>query len=134
MAIKTGEGGGMTLALKTLNLAPDERTQAIIALGRILDEFRNLNPNMPVAQIQAFLMVALDCGLGMSEISDKTGIKNSTTSRYLIELGASRLAGDGALGLVDRGVDPTNTRKASYTLTRKGKRVVEAVLAILAGE
>lgn len=132
MAKKLTKGGGMNHA--SLTVVPSERTQAIIALGRILDEFRKINANMPVAQIQALLMVALDAGLGMSEISEHTGIKNSTTSRYLIELGARRLDGDGALGLVERGVDPMNTRKARYTLTAKGRRLVDAVLSILAGE
>lgn len=128
----TDKGRAPTPSIAALpGVTYDERTQAIIALGRILDEFRKINPNMPVAQIQALLMVALDAGLGMSEISTITGIKNSTTSRYLIELGAPRLADDGALGLIDRGVDPTNTRKARYSLTRKGKRVVEAVLRIM---
>lgn len=134
MAKEPDGAGGMTLALKTLDLTPDQRTNAIIALGRTLDEFRKLNPNMPVAQIQAFLMVALDMGLGMTEISDKTGIKNSTTSRYLLEMGPSRLEGDGAFGLVERGVDPQNTRKARYTLTRKGEKLLRAVVDILGRE
>lgn len=134
MAKEPDGAGGMTLALKTLDLSPDQRTNAIIALGRTLDEFRKLNPNMPVAQIQAFLMVALDMGLGMTEISDKTGIKNSTTSRYLLEMGPSRLEGDGAFGLVERGVDPQNTRKARYTLTRKGEKLLRAVVDILGRE
>lgn len=124
----------MALALKQLDVVPTERTQAIIALGRILDEFRRLNPNMPVAQIQAFLMVALDRGLGMTDISDNTGTKNSTASRYLLELGSSRLDGDGAFGLIERRVDPSDERRAPYRLTRKGKRVVEAINTILRAE
>jgi DNA-binding MarR family transcriptional regulator len=127
-----GEGGGMTLALRKLDLTPDERTQAIIALGRILDEFRKINPLMPVAQVQAFLMVALDTGQSMSEISDVLGIKNPTGSRYLMEMGPPRVDNDGAFGLVERGVDPQNTRRARYTLSKKGEKLVKAIVAVLA--
>lgn len=105
-----------------------EREDLILAFGMVLEEFRELNPNMPVAQIQAFLMVALDIGLGMTEISEAIDIKNSTASRYLLEMGPRRIDGDGSFGLVDRGVDPQNTRKARYTLSRKGKRLIEAVV------
>lgn len=134
MATSHGDGGGMTLAVRNLPLKHDTQSMKIIALGRVLDEFRFLNPNMPVAQIQAFLMVALDTGPSMSDISTATGTKNSTTSRHLLELGPSRLDDDGAFGLVERRVDPQDERRARYLLTRKGKRLVAAVVSILSGD
>jgi DNA-binding MarR family transcriptional regulator len=108
-----------------------ERENILLNLGKVLDEFRSVSPNMPVSQIMAFLMVALDVGLGMSEVSDVIRVKNSTASRYLLELGPERLPGDGALGLIERGVDPQNTRKARYSLSRKGKRLIDDVVAEL---
>jgi DNA-binding MarR family transcriptional regulator len=124
-----GEGGGVK-APALVNKRTD-RSAAIIAVGRILDEFRRLNPNMPVAQIQAFLLVALDEGDGMTEIADKVDVKPSTASRYLIDLGSSA---QDTYGLINRGFDSTNVRKARYHLTDKGKRLVKAISAILREE
>jgi DNA-binding MarR family transcriptional regulator len=108
-----------------------EREATIIALCKVLDDFRSVNQTMPVSQILAFLLVSLDCNLGMSEISEALNIKNSTASRYLLELGPKRLEGDGSLSLIARGVDPQNTRKARYTLTSRGRRLIEDVLTHL---
>lgn len=103
----------------------------IIALGKALDEFRKINPLMPVAEIQAFLMVALEHGHGMTEISDRIGMRQTTTSRWLIEMGDNRLEGDGALGLIQRTPVPTNLRRNNYSLTAKGKRMVVKILNAL---
>lgn len=131
MAKHNGEGGGVTPVALMKSSPRTDRTSAIIAIGRILDEFRRLNPNMPVAQIQAFLLVALDDGHGMTEIAGKVDVKPSTASRYLLDMGIPRADDDGAYGLIERGIDPQNTRKARYTLTKKGQRLVQAITAVL---
>lgn len=125
------KGGGMTLALRKLDIEIDPHAAKIIALGRVLDEFRKRDLNMPVAQIQAFLMVALDAGLGMTEIANTTGTKESTTSRYLLEMGPPRLQGDSNLALVERSTDPMDTRRARYKLTRKGRQLADAICKAL---
>lgn len=111
--------------------AMDSDYEKIIMLGAVLDEFRKRNLNMPVAQIQAFLMVALDAGLGMTEIADATATKDSTTSRYLLEMGSCRIPNDGNMGLVERTVAPMDTRRARYKLTRKGKQLAQAIIDAL---
>lgn len=108
------------------------RNKRILAIGRALDEFRLLSPTMPVAQIQAFLLVAIDERIGMTDVAELTGVKPSTASRYLLDLGVARTALDNAYDLLDRGVDPMNTRKARYTLTRKGKALVSRLVDSLA--
>lgn len=134
MAKDTGEGGGMTLALKHSNLDIDPDAAKIITFGRILDEFRKLDLNMPVAQIQAFLMVALDTGMGMSEISEAASVKTSTASRYLLEMGPPRIKGDGNMALIERSVDNIDTRRARYKLTPRGRKLVTAICKVLAEE
>jgi DNA-binding MarR family transcriptional regulator len=124
-------GGGMTLALRNLDFEIDPQAAKIIAFGRILDEFRKLNLNMPITQIQAFLMVALDTGMGMTEISEVAGIKPSTASRYLLEMGPPRQSGDDNMELVQRSADPDDIRKVVWVLTPKGRKLVKAICKIL---
>jgi DNA-binding MarR family transcriptional regulator len=124
-------GGGMTLALRKLDFEIDPQAAKIIVFGRILDEFRKLDLNMPVSQIQAFLMVALDTGMAMSDISECAGIKLSTTSRYLLEMGPPRQSGDANMELVKRSVDPDDNRKVVWVLTPKGRKLVKAICKIL---
>lgn len=127
--------GGMSQVLSLINTDElDRETGRIIALGRVLDEFRKRGLNMPVAQIQAFLIVCLDQGLGMSEIASATDTKDSTTSRYLLEMGPHRVPGDSNMQLVERSVDPMDTRRARYKLTKRGKALCDAICAALSTE
>lgn len=112
-------------------LAHGGRTRSLVAISKALEEFRLLSPTMPVAQIQAFILVAIDERLGMSDVADMTGVKPSTASRYLLDLGIARTALDNSFGLLDRGIDPVNTRKARYTLTRRGKALINRLVDAL---
>jgi DNA-binding MarR family transcriptional regulator len=108
-----------------------KRAKRIVALGRVLDEFRKLNPSMPVSQIQALLLVALDLPMGMGDYAERTGVKPSTASRYLLDLGPPRHPDDSAFGLIDRGVDPQEPRRARYTLSKRGKQLVKQILNMM---
>ena len=114
--------------MQLMTTAPlDERAARIIAVGKVLDEFRKLDPKMPIAQVQAFLLIALDSNMGMQDFAEMAGVRDSTASRYLLDLGAKRVDGDDALDLIIRGVDPTNPRRARYSLSRKGKALVAKI-------
>ena len=117
-------GGGDCMAIVRTTDEEDKRRK-LMAIGKVMDEFRRLNPSMPVAQIQAFLMVAADeDAMSMTEFAQRTGLKISTTSRYLLDLGTPRHEEDTAYNLVERGVDPLEPRRARYSLSRKGNALV----------
>lgn len=129
---RRSEEGGVA-CMPDLILSPEDvkRRQVLAAFGKALDEFRRINPTMPVAQISAFLLTAISDELSMSEIAVKTGTKVSTTSRYLIDLGIPRHGEDTAYGLIERSIDPMEPRRARYLLTRKGKAVVNRLVSTL---
>lgn len=126
---RTGGGIGMN-APAIIERNPQEK---LIALGEALDEFRKLNPMMPVAQIQAFILAALDSDMSMLDMADRIGVKKSTASRYLLDLGPPRSDDDPAYGLIERGVDPIEPRKARYTLSKRGKVLMRRIVQILEG-
>src|ERR1044072_2364702 len=92
MAIAPTEVGGGVCMPDVVRAGDDadKRRQVLVAFGKALAEFGRLNPTMPVAQIQAFLLAVIADELSMSEIAQRTGTKVSTTSRYLIDLGQPR--------------------------------------------
>lgn len=108
-----------------------KRRQILVAFGKCLDEFRRINPTMPVAQMQAFLLAVITDELSMSEIAQKTGMKVSTTSRYLIDLGLPRHDADTAYGLIERSIDPMEPRRARYLMTRKSKALINRLVTTL---
>lgn len=125
------EGGIACMPSELVPTDADKRRQVLAAFGKALDEFRRLNPTMPVAQIQTFLLAAIADELTMSEIAEKTGTKVSTTSRYLIDLGIPRTSEDTAYGLLERGMGVRDPRAASYQMSRKGKALVNRLVSTL---
>lgn len=124
-------GGGVLMAIVKSD-EEEKRRRKFMAFGKALDEFRRLNPSMPVSQVQAFLMVVVDEGdMSMTEFANRTGLKVSTTSRYLLDLGTPRHEEDTAYDLIVRGVDPLEPRRASYSLSRKGKALANRIASIL---
>lgn len=125
-------GGAVCMPdLVRASVGDDKRRQVLIAFGKCLEEFRKLNPTMPVAQIQVFLLSVIADELSMSEIAQKTGMKVSTTSRYLIDLGIPRTGEDMAYGLLERSIDPMEPRRARYLMTRKSKALVNRLVTTL---
>lgn len=124
-------GGGVLMAIVKTE-EEENRRRKFMAFGKALDEFRRLNPSMPVTQIQAFLMVVVDENdMSMSEFAKRSNLKISTTSRYLLDLGTPRHSEDTAYDLIVRGVDPTEPRRARYSLSRKGKALANRLSDIL---
>lgn len=124
-------GGVACMPSEVVPVDESKRRQVILAFGKALDEFRRINPTMPVAQIQAFLIAVVAEELSMSEIAERTGTKVSTTSRYLIDLGMPRTDEDTAYGLLERGMGVRDPRAASYQLSRKGKALVNRLVSTL---
>lgn len=96
-----------------------------------LDEFKRINPVMPVQQAMAFLMVALNEGSGLKELTEMMEVKLPTMSRHLIDLGPRNRRMEPGHQLVESRQDPMELRKNQYTLTLRGKHLVEKVAAKL---
>jgi DNA-binding MarR family transcriptional regulator len=63
-----------------------EDARALKALLDALGTFLKLDPNMPVQQIRAFLLVAMEEGLGTMELSERAGIDNTVMTRHIAGL------------------------------------------------
>jgi DNA-binding MarR family transcriptional regulator len=107
---------------------PAENERKLRALIRILDEFAE----MPTGMAAAFLRVALEEGTSLREVVEKSGKPQSTTSRYLLDLGDRNRQGGPGHGLVAWRIAPEELRRKEYTLTVKGKALLHRILSDLA--
>jgi DNA-binding MarR family transcriptional regulator len=108
--------------------SPTRGRAGIRALYRAITQMRELSATMPVAELQMFLLVALNEGASLSELCEEADMKKSTASRYLLDLSDKTRAGDPGYGLVTREVDPQELRKNMYSLTAKGRNLIKAMI------
>ncbi|BDW81108.1 hypothetical protein MACH24_05460 [Erythrobacter sp. Dej080120_24] len=91
----------------------------------------SIDPLVPTQMVQAFLTVAANEGSSLTEIADKLGTNLSTASRQLLDLADRNRKGGEGYKLVDRQIDPKNLRINRYTLTPKGKLLLDQLIEIL---
>jgi DNA-binding MarR family transcriptional regulator len=92
-----------------------------------LNSFRDLSLTMPVGEVIMFLLVSLNEGDSLTELAEKADMKKSTASRYLLDLSDKTRTGDVGYGLVNRETDPESLRRNMYSLTLKGRKIVQSM-------
>ena len=107
-------------------LPEDERK--LRALVHILDYFQGHAPQIPASMIEAFLLVAMNEGCSLRDITEMSGKPQSTMSRHLLDLGDTNRQGGVGLGLVRWRIAPDELRRKEYTLTPKGRGLLRRVL------
>lgn len=90
------------------------------ALG-ILSNLREIDPNMPVSEALALLLIAKYEGISLKDLASKADVGMASASRYVRTNSIER-------GLVTSKEDPDERRKKVISLTAKGKAVVKKIL------
>lgn len=115
------------------SLAEDEKEHIRKALA-VLDCLTREHPTVPAQALRVFLLVALEEGLSMSEYQEQSGLSQSVTSRYLLDIGdRNRYMQDG-FGWITQRMDPLNRRRHQALLTGKGKALAHAIVRCLRGK
>jgi DNA-binding MarR family transcriptional regulator len=83
---------------------------------------------MPVGEVQMFLLVALNEGASMTDLAIEADMRKATASRYLLDLSDKNRLGQPGFGLVSREVDPQELRRNVYSLTPKGRSLVNDLI------
>ncbi len=100
---------------------------------QVIEEFRKIDPEMPIQQVATFLFIVLHEGCTMKAVADSLCMSQGSSSRNVAALSDwHRLKRPGA-GLVKSEADPYEMRRKIITLLPKGKRVVETVKSIMEG-
>jgi DNA-binding MarR family transcriptional regulator len=111
---------------------------------RTIDVFRDIDRDMSVEEIRAFLTISRKQGLSVQDLADELGVPQSSASRYVKALSAGRRSQwggkigfveaqlefqSGGYGLVEQRVNEMEPRKRSLVLTDQGHATVRRILA-----
>ncbi|KMS60220.1 MarR family transcriptional regulator [Novosphingobium barchaimii LL02] len=104
----------------------DEERIAIRKLYRAQRQVRaSIGPQVPSQVVQAFLAVADNEGLTLTELADILGTNVSTASRQMLDLSDRNRKMEAGHNLISRTPDPMNLRVNRYTLTPKGRILIQ---------
>jgi DNA-binding MarR family transcriptional regulator len=109
---------------------PDEITLVV----RVLEEFRRLDPDLPIQYALSFLTIAQHEGMSMGELAQHLGIAQSSASRNIAALSKWHSFGKAGHELVEAHEDPRERRRKLVQLTPKGQRLVKILQAIMGGD
>jgi DNA-binding MarR family transcriptional regulator len=79
----------------------------------VLEEFRKLDPEMQAQTVLTFLYVMDTPGISMTELSERVGYSQASTSRNVAALSEHQRLGKAGAGLLDAREDPANRRSWS---------------------
>lgn len=106
----------------------DTSDKVVLQLYGVLQVFKDINPNMSVQQVMAFLMVHLHEGASLKELADLQDMKVPTLSRILIDLGFRNRRMEVGHNIVESRQDPMELRKNQYTLSKRGHYIIDKIV------
>lgn len=112
----------MAVSLKQ-SISTEQRTLLKRQLNA-LKPFRKVRESMPLQYVQAFLLVATEEHLNVSEYAKRAGTSQSLMTRHLADLGEVNRYHEEGFGLVEAYDDIMDRRNRLIRLTVKGKHVV----------
>lgn len=115
----------------------NEKTPSRISLTtalQLLNEFRKLDPEMPIQVATVFLEVANNGEpILMTDLGDRVGIAQSSVSRNVAALSKVNRFHQPGFDLLEAREDPMERRRKLVDLTVKGRRVATSLAEILGG-
>jgi DNA-binding MarR family transcriptional regulator len=108
-------------------LNDDERT-TLKNVMQLMDAFRTVRPTMPLQHAYAFLMVALDEGLGVLDYAERSGVAQTVMTRHLLDIGRQNRRREPGYGLVVQRQDPMDLRKHQTFLTPEGRTLLHKII------
>lgn len=109
----------------------DAQRGTLEKLNRALEPFRAERGTMPLQYVTAFLLVATDEHLNVSEYAKRAGTSQSLMTRHLADLGEVNRYHEEGLGLVEGYDDLMDRRNRLIRLTAKGKSIAWKVCEAL---
>lgn len=96
-----------------------------------LGVFREKKSDASLATLQVFLVVAENPGISSRDIMARAGVTQSAVSRHMSILGEQSWTGGEGMGLITSREDPQDRRVKVSSLTPKGIRFAERIIAAL---
>ena len=104
---------------------------AVFRTVQLLEQLRELFPDLPIQTISVFLIIAMKPGMYQRDLLKLLDISQAGVSRNVMALGEVNRHGKPGLGLVVQKKDPFDNRQVMLTLTASGKALAERVTALV---
>lgn len=104
---------------------------ALNPLFDILAASRQVYPDLTVAQLQVFLLVAIDPGISQAQIEEKTGLRGGSVSRIVALLSQYGARDKEGLNLINVSQDPNDRRARLIEITPKGTQFIHQMMSLL---
>lgn len=120
----------------TIKIDAEKKRKLIRKCLRVMEEFKKLDPEMPLQQMITLIEVALSTedGITVSDLAVRVGNSQSSASRHVAILGDYGRRNTPALQVVKATVNPMDRRSQTVKLTPKGQRVIDQLVEVLAKE
>ena len=103
---------------------PDDEKATSIKMRQAVELFFELNTTMPLQYVTAFLAVAGNEGLTVTEYAKKLGISPSLMTRHMADIGERNRYHEPGYGLVEAYGEAKDRRTKRSRLTAKGQHLV----------
>src|SRR5690242_13325755 len=118
----------MSMANVRANKLEGSDAQAVKSLLAAIEAFRAIRPTMPLQYVVAFLLVAMEEGLGVSDYAKRAGVSMSVMSRHLLDIGERNRHMEEGFGLIESRQNPMELRKNEIYLTTKGRALLHRII------
>ncbi len=96
----------------------------------LLRELQKIDPEFPLQYAVCLSEIALDEGLSLTALSEKTSMPLSTVSRIVAALSEQRKKGK-AYGLIRVTISATERRRKEIHLNDKGREAIKSITDVL---
>lgn len=108
---------------------PDRTTRRRLTyVSRLIEGFRSADPEMPMQTAATLMIIALNEGCTLVDITERLGMASSSASRNVSYLSKVHRLGKPGLNLVETRVDVMDRRRKHHHLTPKGRALVTRLL------
>lgn len=111
-------------------LSEDDK-QALVDLLNALEIFRETRRDMPLQHVIAYLLVAIEEGLGPTEYGAKVGVQQPVMSRTLLDIGDRNRHREAGFGWITQRPDPMHLSRNQSMLTDTGVALANRVIRTL---
>lgn len=101
---------------------------------QFIETLREVDAEMPLQTAHTLLCIALQPGLTMQELSERTGLSQSSCSRNVQALGEWHWNRKPGYNLVEAVPDPHDTRRKIMFLTKRGRDILGRLVSTIRKE
>jgi DNA-binding MarR family transcriptional regulator len=117
----------MTMHGRATQGGPADQVATLKNALKALKPFIDLRDTMPLQYVRAFLLVATEEGLNVSEYAKRAGTSQSLMTRHLADLGEINRYHEEGFGLVEQYSNVMDKRDRLMRLTTKGKHIARVM-------